>query len=479
MRLAAESRLYAVAVGVLGLALATGATFAPSAVAAPHARAAGAAVCAYASGTPSPGQATNAPCVEPAGEAGKWKLRKDTSVDYAAEVADLEAHAGAGDTPQAPAPSWSGILGTGSQYRLPYTSPCRSASASLTSQGFCFSATDQSASTGPLTWNGEGVELRPQGQTTSADAAGLDGADNMYWGRQIVATGWSAYKGANGSGGSGDPAYNQISALTFAEWQGTRSDSEDPRYRKVVLTENTATGGASQLTDPVLHLGGIAWYGHYLYATDVHTGSSLHGVTVFDLDHIVYIGANSRLVAAAHGAHYVMPVVARWISTGTGSYYVPGGSMSLDRGPTGPSLLIGAGSARPATEVMRFALHTADSAAGPTLVTDSGGTASAVAAYQLNNPVNDQGTPEVPSGVVSNNGVFYYHIENAHGTSSRLDAWNSTTGAHCSVTKWPKASEGLSFWHAADGDHLFGATANAGTRTAYDAQLTTVFPGGC
>jgi hypothetical protein len=422
--------------------------------------------------------ATNPPCRMEQDQAdGYYRLGLQPG-NQAAEIAYLQAHAGANGTPRRPETSWTNILGAGANVRYPFggtgLATCLSPGTPTGADGFCFAPSDQSA-VGPI----QGYDMHPQGHSTSADATGLTAdpsRSNTYWGRQMVATGWSAYGPTNGQ-------QDQLSYVTFAEGKGTRSDSQDPRYRKVMLVRSTSTSGEPQLIREKLHLGGIVWYGHYLYATDVYypaLGAVRKGVTVFDLDHIIDVSRNPALRAQADGQRFVLPVAAEWRSVGT--LRVPGGSMSLDRdtprseSASGVSLLLGS-MTRPNTMVQRYPLHAVGSPEGPTLATtadDGAGSSShETATYIFNEP--DIG------GFVSHGGVLYLSQGNdstGSRRSGRLYRWDTKTVAPITCTSnWPFSTEDLSYWHTAAADYLFGNTEATRHKSVFDVRVGSLFAG--
>ncbi|MBO2454578.1 hypothetical protein J4573_46345 [Actinomadura barringtoniae] len=150
---------------------------------------------------------------------------------------------------------------------------------------YCWTKTDDNTGT----WT-------PQGVTSVSDAM-----NNEKWGnsRYVMGVSWWAKSGAR---------------LTFV-------DLKNKKYRHVLLAYPTKTKtGKPNYNDIRSHVGGIAWYGNYLYVAETRVG-----MRVFDMRKIFDLGAskhgttkNKKLVGLhgktyyGHGYRYVMPQVGLW-----------------------------------------------------------------------------------------------------------------------------------------------------------------------
>lgn len=159
--------------------------------------------------------------------------------------------------------------------------------------------------------------VEPQGITTSRDAVGT-AHNGRYAGRQLIAVSF----------------YNkspQSSRINLTDW-----DSKYPnKYRRILLVQPTGTKKSPSFKDVKIHVGGIAWYGHYLYVAD--TGS---GMRVFDMRKIIktYPKGNKSLIGK-HGKHfyahhyrYALPQVGKITShVAKGTTKLTWSTISLDR----------------------------------------------------------------------------------------------------------------------------------------------------
>jgi hypothetical protein len=91
-------------------------------------------------------------------------------------------------------------------------------------------------------------------------------------------------------------------------------------YRHVLLAYPTIKSGKATYSDVGIHVGGMSWFGNYLYVAD-----TVHGLRVFDMRQIFDLGKSKRgttknkgLVGLhgktyyGHGYRYVMPQVGSW-----------------------------------------------------------------------------------------------------------------------------------------------------------------------
>ncbi len=151
----------------------------------------------------------------------------------------------------------------------------------------------------------------PQGITTSADAYGPDPQSGTFEGRSLVVASWYGH-GALGWLFLG----SRISVIDGA-------DSDDPRYRHVLLVEPRRRLGLHRLRPVRVHAGGIVWYGDHLFVA----GSS-RGVRVFRLDDVVRVRNRWR----TRGYRYVLPQLTTYAAdTDDGVKPMTYSFMSLDR----------------------------------------------------------------------------------------------------------------------------------------------------
>lgn len=168
--------------------------------------------------------------------------------------------------------------------------------------GYCFTNADNNT-----------PEWIPQGVTTVADAQ----ADQRWGSKKVILISWYHVD-----------AINQVkgSRITFLDPDTLKyrhvllvypfiNDSGNPSYMSL-RTEQTAEGNS-------LHVGGISWYGNYLYVADTN-----RGFRVFDMRRIFDLGAaaangygnttdktqigRQNGVYYGHGYQFVMPEVAAW-----------------------------------------------------------------------------------------------------------------------------------------------------------------------
>jgi hypothetical protein len=171
---------------------------------------------------------------------------------------------------------------------------------------FCFDSADSGT-------NGGTVEWTPQGITTVADAQ----QDKLWGSAEPIIVSW----------------YN-----SSAENKGARISFIDPhtgKYQHALLvypTINSADNASymslrnQQDADGTsLHVGGLAWYGNYLYVADTRRGFRVFDMRyIFDLKAAGAMGNTSDKtqigrhdgVFYAHGYRYVLPQVAAWTSNG-------------------------------------------------------------------------------------------------------------------------------------------------------------------
>lgn len=127
------------------------------------------------------------------------------------------------------------------------------------------------------------------------------------------------------------------------------SDLQDVRYRHLLLVDPEETddapnfGPAEYDSGNALHVGGVAWYGNYLYVAD-----TVQGVRIYDLDRIFQptntddtgrIGLSDAR-SDAHGYLYAVPRIARYRLTND-SCRVRFAFIGLDRQSNPPALVTG------------------------------------------------------------------------------------------------------------------------------------------
>ena len=120
-----------------------------------------------------------------------------------------------------------------------------------------------------------------------------------------------------------------------------------PEYRFVLLVEPYRSSNLVQFksaeydTGDALHVGGIVWYGHYLYVADTSEGMRVYDLNkIFSIDNTAdktKIGWHTG-ETYAHGYKYALPLIARYrrprATEGDLSCAVKFSSISLDRSNT-------------------------------------------------------------------------------------------------------------------------------------------------
>ncbi|WP_446666308.1 hypothetical protein [Flexivirga sp. B27] len=282
-------------------------------------------------------------------------------------------------------------------------------------------------------------DVAPQGITTTRDAVGT--ANNgRYDGRQLIAA--SFY--------NNDPKGSRIN---LTDW-----DSNYPnKYRYILLVEPTGTKAAPSFKDVQIHVGGIAWYGNYLYVAD--TGS---GMRVFDMSKIIKTetGGDKSLIGKhgdkfyAHNYAYALPQVGKITShVATGTTKLTWSTISLDRPkksivmteykcPTNVTCKYPKGT----TRAIRFPF-----ASGSTKFA-----ATTKASQALNTPFH------YLNGVASHNGRWWFN--DSH--DQKLFYWGGSGSV--SSYKWVKWGESLSYWEDATGpDELWSLQEGKGNRNVF------------
>lgn len=179
--------------------------------------------------------------------------------------------------------------------------------------GFRWNAEDEASTT----WTPQGISGSPDGT-----------ANGLVAGKLVVLV--SFYHSPAGS----DP--NKGARIAFVDL----SDPKLPVYRHVLLVTPTGTTAAPSIAPVLLHVGGIAWFSHYLYVAA--TGS---GFRVFDLDHLLPMKTDQDVIGCSGGQcraglyAYALPEVGAYVSQSTCDDLFS--FVSLDRSTTAPSLLTG------------------------------------------------------------------------------------------------------------------------------------------
>lgn len=176
-------------------------------------------------------------------------------------------------------------------------------------------------------WNAEdeaSTTWTPQGITGSADAS----PNGLVGGKRSVLV--SSYHSPAGN----DP--NKGVRIAFVDL----SDPANPKYRFALLVTPTGSTTSPSIAPVVMHAGGLAWYGHYLYVAS--TGS---GFRVFDLEHLLPMNTQVDEIGCTAGTcraglyAYAIPEVGAYVSQSTCDDLFS--FVSLDRSTTPPSLLTG------------------------------------------------------------------------------------------------------------------------------------------
>jgi hypothetical protein len=253
----------------------------------------------------------------------------------------------------------------------------------------------------------------PQGITTTRDATGGD-----YLGHQLVAVSWYHQTDCTSS------AQTNWSRITLVDWDA--SPDRPNRYRKVLLVEPKDTPAGPSFTDVPIHVGGISWYGDYLYVADTN-----HGIRVFDMSRIwetdtsgTGIGLQADGSYQAHGYRYVLPQAG--MISDVGSTRLTWSALGLDR--VQPSLVMGEFKEDSGSHAVRFPLD------ATTHRLQAGGDGLVHATEALSVPyVHVQ-------GVVSHNGRWWF----ASSSDKELYYW--VPGGAATAHSWVSYCEGLSYW---------------------------------
>ena len=301
------------------------------------------------------------------------------------------------------------------------------------SLGFTWDAEDQAVAT----WI-------PQGLTGSADAT----ATGLLDGRRVVLVSWY-YTPPAGS------TYEKGVRLALVDVTVPQS----PTYRLILLVEPTGTPAAPSFAPVVMHAGGLAWVGDFLYV--VETG---RGFRVFDMSRMLQAATDVDTIGctttACHAGlyKYVVPQIGAYGST---SECKPLFSyVSLDKTTTPPSLVSGeycggtACASNPlAGRVYRWPL---DGITGRL----TSGTSWPSEAFLV-------GEPQV-QGAASRNGVFYLSSSAPAAGGGAL--YRVTAGKRV-VSPWLDAPEDLMVDET--NGLLWGHAEAAGARAVVGVKLTT------
>ncbi len=169
----------------------------------------------------------------------------------------------------------------------------------------------------------------PQGITGSFDGT----TDGTVGGRKLVLVSWY-YERDNEAGSTAEKGV-RIAIVDV-------TNPSAIAYRFALLAEPVMRAGRPDFSPVVIHAGGLAWVGDYLYVPV--TGS---GFRVFDLSRIIRVdGTVDRLGYDmvnqrydAHGYKYVIPQVGEYVDAGACDMRYS--YVALDRTTTPPSLVSG------------------------------------------------------------------------------------------------------------------------------------------
>lgn len=279
----------------------------------------------------------------------------------------------------------------------------------------------------------------PQGITSTRDAVGTK--DNgRYQDHQLLAV--SFYRK--------EPAWSRINLV---DWDATMPN----RYRRILLVEPTGTVDKPSFTDVDIHVGGISWYGDYLYVAD--TGS---GLRVFDMTRILRTDASGDMDEigrvgdrfSAHHHSFALPQI------GTITANDPTGdedpllwsTISLDR----PKKSIVVTEYRVTEEGGQFPTGTTRAVRFPFAKDSTRFAEKTTATEALAVPLH------FLNGVGSHNGRWWFN--DSH--NKRLHYW-SGSGA-MSDEPWVSWGESLSYWEDEDGpDLLWCLQEGVGNRTVF------------
>lgn len=298
-----------------------------------------------------------------------------------------------------------------------------------------------------FTWDAEDQAVTtwiPQGLTGSADAT----ATGLLDGRRIVLVSWY-YTPPTGS------TYEKGVRLAMVDV----TNPQTPTYRLLLLVEPTGAPAAPSFAPVVLHAGGLAWVGDFLYV--VETG---RGFRVFDMSRMLQAATDIDTIGctttACHAGlyKYVVPQIGAYGST---SECKPLFSYAaLDKTTTPPSLVSGeycggtACASNPlAGRVFRWPL---DGITGRL----ASGTSWPSEAFLI-------GEPQV-QGAASRNGVFFLSSSAPAGGGGAL--YRVTAGKRV-TSPWLDAPEDLML--DLPNGLLWGQAEAAGERAVIGAKLTS------
>ena len=183
-------------------------------------------------------------------------------------------------------------------------------------------------------WNGGDRDVSywyPQGITGSSDAR----ANGWVNGRRLILVSWYHKTDDRPTKGA------RISLVDL-------TDPDDIRYRHLLLVEPYTTANGETNFGPTetdsgnaLHVGGIVWYGRYLYVADTS-----RGIRVFDMTRLIEIpdhDDNDRVGITsnrtdAHGYVYVIPQIVRYTQSSL-ACPLRFSSLGLDRSTNPPTLI--------------------------------------------------------------------------------------------------------------------------------------------
>lgn len=293
----------------------------------------------------------------------------------------------------------------------------------------------------------------PQGITTSRDAVGDGTVDGRYDGRQIVMVSWYTRAGSPCDSGTSATTRNR---LTFVDWDTSYPNS----YRKVLLVAPTGTATAPNFTDVTTHVGGIAWYGDYVYVADTS-----HGMRIYDMRKILKVdtgGSASDIgcsggVCHAHNYAYVMPQVGSVMASTTSGTALAWSTISLDR--VSKSIVMAeytcssGCTAYPnrAPRAVRFPFASGGTFAATTTASE----ALQLPWYNLN-------------GVASHNGRWWFNSSGAR----QLYYWTPSTGSH--TYAWVSGGESISYWEDdTQADLLWSLQETQGSRNVFAVTQAT------
>lgn len=286
------------------------------------------------------------------------------------------------------------------------------------------------------------TDVAPQGITTSRDAVGTS-KNGRYDGRQVIAA--SFYN--NSPKGS---------RINLTDWDSNYPD----KYRRILLVEPTGSKADPSFKDVTDHVGGVAWYGHYLYVAD--TGS---GMRVFDMSKIIktYSGGDKNLIGKhgdrfhAHNYAYALPQVGRIDShVSSGTTKLTWSTISLDR----PKRSIVMSEYKcPADTDCDYAKGTTRAIRFPFAPDSTKFAAKTQASQALNTPFN------YINGVASHNGRWWFN-DSRH---KKLNYWGGEGSV--STYDWVSWGESISYWEDDEKpDELWSLQEGKGNRNVFSVK---------